>query len=233
MPFTVFATVGIINAINMIDGADGLAGLLVFSALLMLTAAAVYSGNVVIAERTIIMAGAVGAFLFYNMRFPWRNGASVFMGNAGSAFLGFVIAWISFRLTQGPSHPVSPVLALWFVPIPIMDCLVLVLRRLRLKKSPFIADRNHIHHLMLEAGFGQTHAAIALSLFSGLCGLTAGQALRLDIPEPILLAAFFVLCGLWYWTTSRRVRAIRFFQWVRGTRIFGKKDVVAPDGDSV
>ena len=216
VPFTVFATVGLINAINMIDGADGLAGLLVAAALAMLLAAAIYSGNGAVIDKLVILIGAVLAFLAYNLRFPWRCSARLFMGNAGSAFLGFVIAWMTFRLTQNPGHPVSPVLALWFVPIPVMDTLVLMLRRVRNKQSPFIADRNHIHHLMLEAGFGPTQAAMALAMFSLLCGLVAGQAMRIDIPQPLMLGAFFLLCLGWYWLTARRVRAIHLFRWLYG-----------------
>ena len=230
VPFTVFATVGLINAINMIDGADGLAGLLVAAALIMLLAAAMYSGNAPVADRLVILIGAVVVFLSYNLRLPWRGEAQLFMGNAGSAFLGFVIAWISFRLTQNPSHPVSPVLALWFVPIPVMDTLVLMLRRVRNRQSPFTADRNHIHHLMMEGGFGPTQAAIALALFSLLCGLVAGQAMRLDVPHPVLLGAFFALCIGWYWLTSHRARAIGLFRRMYATRLMGwrKREPSAP-----
>lgn len=230
VPFTVFATVGIINAINMVDGADGLAGMLVAAALLMLMAAALYSGNDVMAQRIVILLGAVAAFLVFNMRFPWQRKAKIFMGNAGSGFLGLVIAWMAFRLTQNSGHPVSPVLALWFVPIPIMDCLVLMVRRLRQRKSPFIADRNHIHHLMMDGGFGPTQAALVLAFFSLVCGLVAGQAMRLDVPNPLLLAAFFALCIGWYWLTSRRERAICLFRSLYASRLMGwrKGDPAAP-----
>ena len=234
VPFTVFATVGLINAINMSDGADGLAGLLVAAALMMLMAAAMYSGNTIITERLMIMIGAVVAFLAYNMRFPWQRKAKLFMGNAGSAFLGFVIAWVAFRLTQNPGHPVSPVLALWFVPIPVMDTLVLMLRRLRTRQSPFIADRNHIHHLMLEGGFGPTQAAMALALFSLLCGLVAAIAMRVNVPHPVLLGAFLAMCVGWYWLTSRRERAIAMFRRIYDTHAMGwrKGDPDAPLADS-
>lgn len=214
IPFTVFATVGLINAVNMIDGADGLAGSLVFTALVMLVAAALYAGNEGIALRIAVLGGAVAGFLAYNLRTPWRKRAKLFMGNAGSAFLGYVIAWTMFRLTQNTVHDVSPVLALWLLPIPVMDTLVLMLRRLQLKQSPFIADRNHIHHLMMLGGFGPTQAALALSAFSAVTGLLAAQSLRWDIPVPLLLLAFMALCVWWYWMTSRRERAVRFFRWL-------------------
>src|SRR5690554_4454037 len=188
VPFTVFATVEIINAVNMIDGADGLAGLLVAVCLVMLAAAAVYAGNLGLSRHSLVVAGAVGAFLLYNMRFPWQRRAKAFMGNAGSAFLGLVVAWVVFRLTQNPGHPVNPVLALWLVPVPVMDCLVLTVRRTRQGRSPFSAGRDHIHHFMRDAGFGPTQAAIALTVFSLVCGLAAGNAMRADVPHPLILA---------------------------------------------
>lgn len=221
MPFTVFATVGIINAVNMIDGADGLAGLLVAVCLVMLAGAAVYAGNMGLSRHSLVVAGAVGAFLFYNMRFPWQPRAKAFMGNAGSAFLGLVVAWVVFRLTQNPGHPVNPVLALWLIPIPVIDCLVLTVRRTREGRSPFSAGRDHIHHFMQDAGFGPTQAAVALAVFSVACGVLAGKAMRVDIPHPVILAAFLLLAVGWYWLSSRRERALKFFRAIRRWPVFG------------
>lgn len=215
VPFTVFATIGIINAMNMIDGADGLAGLLGLAALSMLAAASVYAGNVPLAERTSVLCGALAGFLAWNIRLPWRTRAKVFLGNAGSALLGLVIAWVAFRLTQNPGHPVNPVLALWLLPIPVMDCLVLIVRRLQEGRSPFAAGRDHIHHLMQDAGFGPTRAALWLALFSLCCGLVVGQAMRMDVPHPVVLAAFLLLCFAWYLLTRKRERAVAFFRRLR------------------
>lgn len=219
VPFTVFATVGLINAMNMIDGADGLAGLLGLAALLMLSAAAVYAGNISLASRVLMLAGALGGFLVWNVRLPWRPHAHAFLGNAGSAFLGLVIAWVAFRLTQNPGHPVNPVLALWLLPIPVMDCLVLIVRRLREGRSPFAAGRDHIHHIMQDAGFGPTRAAMWLTAFSLVCGLVVGQAMRMDVPNPLLLSAFIVLCFGWYWLSCERGRAVAFFARLRRQRV--------------
>lgn len=218
VPFTVFATVGLINAVNMIDGMDGMAGSLVLAALAMMFAAAWYSGNVSLGTHLTVLAGAVAGFLLWNLRLPWRPRARAFMGNAGSAFLGLTIAWVSFRLTQNPGHPVSPVLALWLLPIPVMDCLVLIARRLRMGRSPFAASRDHIHHLMLDAGFSPNGILVVLVSFSLLCGVLVGQAMRIDVPHPVLLAAFVALCAGWYWLTSRRDRALAFFGRLRVRR---------------
>lgn len=216
VPFTVFATLGLINAINMIDGADGLAGSLVLTALALLAAAGIYAGNIVVANHTLVPFGAVVAFLMLNMRFPWRPRAKLFMGNSGSALLGFVIAWLAFSLTQNPGHPINPVFALWCVAIPVMDTLVLMIRRLCNKRSPFLADHNHMHHLMCEAGFGSSQTAVVLSAFTATCALVIGQVMRWDIPHPVLLSLYLVMCLGWYWVTSKRARAVGMFRWLRG-----------------
>jgi UDP-GlcNAc:undecaprenyl-phosphate GlcNAc-1-phosphate transferase len=221
VPFTVFATVGIINAINMVDGADGLAGSLVASCLVMLAAAAMYAGNPVLARLSLVIAGVVFAFLLYNMRFPWQPRAKTFMGNAGSAWLGLVVAWVVFRLTQNAGHPVNPVLALWLIPIPIMDCLVLTVRRTREGRSPFAAGHDHIHHFMQDAGFGPTQAALALAFLSLCTGLVAGQLMRMDVPNTLILLGFLVLCVAWYALSSNRARTLRFFAAIRALRVFG------------
>jgi UDP-GlcNAc:undecaprenyl-phosphate GlcNAc-1-phosphate transferase len=226
VPFTVFATVGLINAMNMIDGADGLAGSLGLAALAMLAAAALYAGNAVLAGRLSVLCGALAAFVAWNVRLPWRPRARVFLGNAGSALLGLVIAWSAFRLTQNPGHPVNPVLALWLLPIPVMDTLVLIVRRLREGRSPFSAGRDHIHHFMQDAGFGPTRAAMLLTAFSLACGLLVGQAMRLDVPHPVLLAAFLLLCVGWYRLTVTPARAVALFRWLRGALEFDPKGLL-------
>lgn len=230
MPFTVFATVGLINAVNMIDGADGMAGLLGLAALVMLTAAAMYAGNLPLANRVCLLVGALAGFLVWNIRLPWRESAHAFLGNSGSAFLGLVIAWVCFRLTQNPGHPVNPVLALWLLPIPVMDCLVLIVRRLREGRSPFAAGQDHIHHLMQAGGFGPTRAAVWLTMFSLACGLLAGQAMRMDVPNVALLVAFGLLCIGWYMLSARRERAVAFF---RGLRVGGGPDAPTSDVSAV
>ena len=211
VPFTMFATVGVINAINMSDGVDGLAGSISFAALCMLDAAAIYSGNDVLAERLAVFAGAVLGFLVMNMRFPWQPRARVFMGDAGSSFLGFVIAWGSFRLTQNWAHPVTPILAPWLVATPLIDCVCLIARRLSRGQSPFRADREHIHHLMLDGGFTPTQLTLTLTAINLLLGLCAAIALKLKVPQPLLVLSFVAVCLWYFWLTAKRERAVGFF----------------------
>ncbi|TAK39916.1 MAG: undecaprenyl/decaprenyl-phosphate alpha-N-acetylglucosaminyl 1-phosphate transferase [Lysobacteraceae bacterium] len=215
LPLTVFATVGLINAINLIDGVDGLAGSLVFVALLMLCAAALYAGNSALAGNVLILAAAVAGFLAWNFRFPGRSRAAAFMGNSGSALLGLAMAWVCFRLTQNPGHPVNPVLALWLLPVPVADTLVLIVRRIRQGRSPFHAGCDHIHHCLREAGFGPFGICAVLVAFSLVTGLAAGQAMRLDVPNVLILAAFLGLCVGWYWLSAKRERALGVFRGLR------------------
>ncbi|MGQ0800778.1 MAG: MraY family glycosyltransferase [Pseudomarimonas sp.] len=211
VPFTVFATVGLINAINMADGIDGLAGALVFVALAMLGAAALYSGNHGMLPLLTLMLGGLSTFLWFNLRRPGQAKAATFMGNSGSAFLGFVIAWVSFRLTQNAGHPVSPVLPPFLILVPLLDCLVLIARRLHMGRSPFSADRGHIHHQMLDAGFSHSQVVLSLTGFSLAIGLAAALALKWNLPHPIFVAVFLGLCAMHYWVTARPKRALHFF----------------------
>lgn len=231
-PLTVIAVVGVINAMNMIDGIDGLAGLLGLAALAMLTVAAIYAGNASLAARTSVLTGALAAFLMWNVRLPWRPQAKVFLGDAGSGLLGLVIIWVSLRLTQDPVHPVNPVLALWLLPVPVIDCLVLIVRRLQQGRSPFAAGSEHIHHLMCRAGFGPTRAALYLMTFSAICGTAAALALRFGIPAPLLLAAYVAMCVGWYLLSREAERAIRLFRQLRGnTELAEALTVAAAPGE--
>lgn len=203
IPFTVLATVGLINALNMADGIDGLAGSLCVCALAMLVAACFYSGNTELANGLMVIIGAVAAFLAFNIRLPWRKRARIFLGNSGSAYLGLIIAWATFRLTQNPVHPVTPVLAPFLIAPPVIDCLVLIVRRLLNRQSPFHADRTHAHHLMLDGGFSVTGVVLTMCALSLTLGLGAAVALKLDVPQPWLLA-MFILLTLSYLLFSRR-----------------------------
>lgn len=209
VPFTVFATVGLINALNMSDGVDGLAGTLSLAALLMLAAAAHYAGNERLVHGLVMISAAVTAFLVFNLRRPGQRRAKVFMGNAGSAFLGLVIAWAAFRLTQNPGHPVSPVLAPFLIAPPVIDCLALMLRRVVNGRSPFAADRGHMHHYMVDAGFSVTTSVLVITGFSLLLGALAGLALLVNLPHPLFVVAFLAMTVGWYWLTARRARAVR------------------------
>jgi len=212
LPLTIFAVVGLINAINMVDGVDGLAGSLALTAMFMLASAALYAGNQTLTLHIVTLCGAVIGFLYFNFRTPWRKRAAIFMGNGGSTFLGFSIAWAALQVTQTPAHPVSPILALWLIPIPLIDCLALIIHRTRKGHSPFKADHNHIHHLMRDIGCPPSHTTLLISLFSLILGLGAAISLRSGVQEATLFLGFIFFALLWCWLTAKRERALTFLR---------------------
>jgi UDP-GlcNAc:undecaprenyl-phosphate GlcNAc-1-phosphate transferase len=209
-PFTVLATVGVINALNMADGIDGLAGTLAAAALAMLAAASIYAGNVSLATGLLVLLGAVLGFLAFNLRTPWRPRAAVFLG-AGSEFLGLVLAWASFRLTQNVAHPVTPVLAPFLVAPPVIDCLVLMLRRVRHGGLPFSADRNHLHHLLTDAGVSVSAAVALVAGASLVIGLGAALSLHAGVMQPVMVGLYVALIGAYYVFSADRERAVALF----------------------
>jgi UDP-N-acetylmuramyl pentapeptide phosphotransferase/UDP-N-acetylglucosamine-1-phosphate transferase len=110
VPFTLFITVALINALNMFDGLDGLAGTVCAAVTAMFVCAAVYSGATDVALGLFWLLGAMAGFLWFNLRRPGQPQARAFLGDAGSGLLGFALAFVIFRLTQNPRHraPAAP-----------------------------------------------------------------------------------------------------------------------------
>ncbi|OGA50685.1 MAG: hypothetical protein A3G25_20835 [Betaproteobacteria bacterium RIFCSPLOWO2_12_FULL_63_13] len=183
---TFIAVVGVINAVNFTDGADGLAGGLVFNALLWYCvlglSAPAPPGEVQIA---LALLAAVGAFLMFNLRLPGRARALVFLGDAGSLGLGFAVAWFMVTGAQRAAPLYAPVTAVWLIAVPLVDTLTCTGRRLMCGTSPFKADSKHLHHVII-----------------GL-GLPAGMAVAL------IHACAFLLGGIgvagWYWRVAEYV----------------------------
>jgi len=191
VPLTVFAIVGVVNSINMMDGLDGLGGSIAFVAFAWYAAVACLSGLDTQCHTALIFCGAIAGFLLFNLRFPWQPTARVYLGDAGSLMIGFALGWYAIDLTQGFGRSFPPIAALWVIVLPLADCVSLMTRRLTARKSPFVADRHHIHHYLLERGFthGQTLGIlVALSVLFGAVGFFGW---RLRVPEPYLFWPFF------------------------------------------
>ena len=153
VPVTIFATVGVINAVNMSDGLDGLSGGLVTTALSFLSLAALLAGESSLFNICLTLGLATLAFLTLNFRMPWNRNALLYLGDAGSTLLGFLLAWLLIAASQGPNAAISPVYALWFLAVPLMDTVSLLVRRPLRGKSPFDPGHDHLHHRLLNAGF--------------------------------------------------------------------------------
>ena len=195
--FTVFAVVGLTNGFNMIDGIDGLAsghmliGLGSICLTLYLT-----RGQVHQLEWLITLMSAVFAFWLVNLSLtPLKR---VFLGDAGSLLLGFIMAWTLIYYTQKPVALLHPVVAIWCVTIPVFDTVVTIARRLKNKRSPFASDLNHLHHLLVDLGI-QPRVTLALILGLSILLNTFGIWLTYAIsPVASLVAYGTLLVGFGY-----------------------------------
>jgi UDP-GlcNAc:undecaprenyl-phosphate GlcNAc-1-phosphate transferase len=168
LPVTVFWIAGVINAMNLIDGLDGLAGGVAFFALSASFLVAFVRGDATMALLSAALAGSVLGFLFYNF-----NPASIFMGDTGSMFLGYVLAAGSVQTQQKSSTTVALLVPLVALGLPITDTLLAIGRRAASGRPIFSADREHIHHRLLALGLSQRQAVLVLYVTSGVLGASA------------------------------------------------------------
>jgi UDP-GlcNAc:undecaprenyl-phosphate GlcNAc-1-phosphate transferase len=196
-PFTVFCVVGVMNAINMIDGMDGLAGGLAAVALLWLCLGAHAAGLDRGVALALILLGALGAFLLFNLPLPWRGRATVFLGDAGSLLLGFLLAWYSVDLSQNSLGKFYAISAVWILGVPILDTVYIMLRRLARGNNPFKGDRRHIHHTMIYMGFTQGQTLAMLLGLSAVFGAIGYFGWFFRVPEYVLTFGFLGVFGVY------------------------------------
>ena len=189
--FTIFAVTGIINAFNMIDGINGLCSgvaLVVFVCLSFLGADSTMSyGNL------IIISSLVG-FLVYNLGLFGKK-RSVFLGDNGSNFLGFLVAWSCITYSSNDVALMSPVAALWLVAIPLWDCVGMIAGRFASGKAAFEADRNHIHHILFDKTFLKGYLPLLILLGASAFLALLGLILE-NIFTPAISAIIFIVLGL-------------------------------------
>lgn len=147
-PFTLLAVIGVSNALNLIDGLDGLAGGVSAIALTVFLLISFQTGNHLVLIVSATLLGSLIGFLKHNL-YPAR----IFMGDGGSLFCGFILALLAISLSQHGSDTTSPVIPLVLLGVPIIDTLWVMTRRIRHGQNPFIADKTHLHHKFLDLGF--------------------------------------------------------------------------------
>lgn len=190
--FTLLTIVGITNAFNLIDGIDGLAGGLGFMSLTILGIFLTINGDISSALIAFSLAGGIVAFLYFNL-----NPARIFLGDTGSLVLGFSIAVLCIRLMQVNTLitlPHAPIFILGIVFIPVFDTIRVFAIRIWKGKSPFVADKTHIHHLLTNAGFSHAFATRLICFIHGFILLEV-YWLK-DIKEEyilLILVAFMIL----------------------------------------
>lgn len=185
IPITMIWIIGVTNAVNLIDGLDGLAVGVSSIASVALLSLTLISQNLNAAIVTAALAGAGFGFLPYNF-----NPAKIFMGDTGSTFLGFVLACISIQGIMKMYALVSFAVPVLILGLPIFDTLFAIIRRLLTGKSIMSPDRGHLHHRLLDMGFSQKQTvAILYTLTSILCLTAVVMALKDAIRGLILVLA--------------------------------------------
>jgi UDP-GlcNAc:undecaprenyl-phosphate/decaprenyl-phosphate GlcNAc-1-phosphate transferase len=192
-PFTIIAVFGITNAWNMIDGMDGIVGtvtLIVLGGFYFLTSGAAANNAL-----TSLLIGATGAFLLFNICSN-RLLPKVFLGDAGSKFIGFSLVWLLIDGTQGgklTGMHMPAVLALFVVGLPLIDMVATTIRRVRKGQGVFSPDRTHVHHILQHAGFTHQEILLLIALAASLVNLIGGLMYVLDWPAWLMFGVFWLV----------------------------------------
>ena len=194
IPLTILWVVAIINAVNFIDGLDGLAvGISSIASFSLLIIAALVSENY-IAIVMAALAGACVGFMPFNL-----NPAKIFMGDTGSMFLGYILAVMSVQGMFKFYAVVTFAVPFLVLGLPIIDTCFAVIRRLMKGQHPFKADRGHVHHRLIDMGFDQKQTVAILYAISAILGLsavvltTSGEARIFILVLAVIIAVFFGL----------------------------------------
>lgn len=191
---SVFTYIVIVNAINLIDGVDGLAGGIGLIASMTFGFWFYSTGDLPLSLLALSLAGALAGFLFFNFQ-P----AKIFMGDAGSLILGMIMYVLAMKLIEFPpnrmigiaTHVSKPVLAMAILSYPLADTLRVFIVRIVAGKSPFLADKNHVHHKLLSFGWSHRKVSFVLYLFT-LFFIT----LTFIMPNNTPNISLTVVCGL-------------------------------------
>ena len=190
IPLTALAFAGLVNAYNMIDGADGLCASLALLPLLVIAVLA-WQGAHPAADTLFVIVTALAVFLLFNLSPGTWLRPKVFLGDSGSGLLGFVVCSVMVYLSQQPQMLVKPVTCLWLVGVPLIDMIATMLVRLRDGHHPMRADRRHLHHILIDCGFspvGMRRTVVSYAVVLAAVGL-----LLMPQRSYVSLGAFFAV----------------------------------------
>ncbi|WP_417528917.1 UDP-N-acetylglucosamine--undecaprenyl-phosphate N-acetylglucosaminephosphotransferase [Marinomonas shanghaiensis] len=199
---TIIAILGAINAFNMIDGLDGLLGtlsIITFASLSILLAAHKQPDT---GYFCIIISVTVLPYIFMNLGYFGRQ-RKVFMGDAGSMMIGFIVVWLLLSSTQGSlDGSISPMTALWLIAIPLMDMTATIIRRLVKKRSPFLSDQDHIHYILQDLGFSPSQTLFIISSLACILAIIGVASELLNASDPFMFYAFLSCFAVYFFTLS-------------------------------
>ena len=195
--FTYIGIIVVINAYNMIDGIDGLIGSLSINTFTSIAILFMMSGQTEYLSYPLILATATLPYLMYNLgffeKFFNKESKKIFMGDAGSMFVGLSVIWLLTMGTQGEQASFRPVTALWVCAIPLMDMLAIVVRRYNNGKSPFKPDRDHLHHILQRAGLSSRQTLVAISAASIVMSVIGLAGEYFQVADVIMFVGFMLM----------------------------------------
>lgn len=191
LPLTILWVLWITNAFNLLDGVDGLAaGSALFSTLTVFVVSMV-SGNFLVSSLALALAGAILGFLRFNF-----NPATIFLGDCGSLFIGFMLSALALAGAQKTPTIVAVAIPVISFGLPVLETVLSMLRRFLSGQPLFAADRQHIHHKLLERGFSQQQVVWILYVVSAACGLLSLFLLYPSGPT-VGVVLFVIGVGIW------------------------------------
>ena len=210
VPVTLFVVVYITNGINLIDGIDGLASGLCCIALVVLGGMCTFQEEYVFAMLAFTTFGVIVPFWFYNVFGNAKRGHKLFMGDAGSLTLGYIISLLIIHLSridmnEGEAGQVNLVLAFSTLIVPLFDVVRVVMHRVREGKNPFMPDKNHFHHKLLRTGMHPRMVMVTI-LFVALSFIGVNWALAGLLNITLLLILDIVLWTLMQLGINRAIK---------------------------
>jgi UDP-GlcNAc:undecaprenyl-phosphate GlcNAc-1-phosphate transferase len=205
--FTYVGIIVVINAYNMIDGIDGLIGSLSINTFSSIAILFIMSGQSDYLSYPLILATATIPYLMFNLgffgKFFKKETQKIFMGDAGSMFVGLSVIWLLTMGTQGEQSSFRPVTALWICAIPLMDMLAIVVRRYKNGKSPFKPDRDHLHHILQRAGLSSKQTLVAISSVASIMSMIGLAGEYFKVSESIMLTGFLLMFFIYVFTIQK------------------------------
>jgi UDP-GlcNAc:undecaprenyl-phosphate GlcNAc-1-phosphate transferase len=203
LPLTVFWVLLITNAFNLIDGLDGLAAGSAFFSTIVMFVVSLLRHSFVVSFITVALAGAILGFLRYNF-----NPATIFLGDSGSLFIGFVLSAVALAGSQKATTIIAVTIPVIAFGLPILDVALAVFRRFFGGKPLFTGDNDHIHHKLLKRGLSQRGAVLTLYVVTAAFGLLSLALLHREK----MLATVLVVIAIGVFWGIRELRYVEFFE---------------------
>jgi UDP-GlcNAc:undecaprenyl-phosphate GlcNAc-1-phosphate transferase len=191
IPVTIFCVVGVMNAFNMIDGINGLCAGCAMLALLFIG----FHSGFIYDSMLILIIGSMIGFLIFNLRFfGLRRG--VFLGDSGSNLIGFWVAWIAIYCSQNELYDVNPITMIWFVAIPLIDCVGLIFSRIKRRIPISSPGRDHIHHKLMKkfSAEGSLGIILVMTTFTSFIAIYLSNT----YPSWVSTILFIVYASMYY-----------------------------------